>query len=346
MTGKQKVAAAVVGVVVLAAGAFVLMGNKEDIPVLGKIIADPVVCPLTGAEPPNEAVAERPAVAVKIENAPVAYPLSGLEDAEIVFEELVEGGVTRFMAIYHCTDSTKAGPVRSARAVDPAIMIPITKILAFSGANKPVLEALEESEVAIVEENTSNGGLERIPREGLAMEHTLYADTKAIRKVGRDRWSDPPPDEMFSFGDLGDNGRARKVASVTIGFSAATTVSYSWDGDSWARTQGGQPFMTESGEQVTVANVLIEEHEVNLSEVTDVAGNPSVVIADETGSGRAVLLRDGRAIKGTWSRESLEDPVRFTTKKGEKMVFAEGSVWIHLVPSDKGEVKGSYSFER
>lgn len=345
MTSRQKLAAAIGGVLVLAIGAFFLISNKEDIPLVGGLVDDPVECPLTGAEPRNEALAERAAVAVKIENAPIAYPLSGLEDAEIVFEEVVEGGITRFMAVYHCTDSSKAGPVRSARQVDPAIMSPITKILAFSGANQTVLDFLEQHEVVIVDETGGSGALTRVPREGLASEHTLYADTKGVRKAGKGEWSDAPPEDMFEFGELGD-AKSKKASSITIDFSAATNVTYEWSGDGWLRSQAGSPFVDESGTQISVDNVLIEEHEINYSNVTDVAGTQSVEIADETGSGRAVLFRDGRAITGTWSRESIDSAVVFETKEGDKMVFAPGTIWIHLVPSESGEVKGSFSFAK
>jgi hypothetical protein len=106
--------------------------------------------------------------------------------------------------------------------------------------------------------------------------------------------------------------------------------------------------MTEAGDQITVANVLIEEHEVVLSEtIVDVAGNPSLEIADEVGTGRAFLFRDGRMIKGTWSRDDVGDPTTFTTKAGDEMVFAPGSIWIELLPSEKGDqVKGSFSFDK
>ncbi len=345
MTNKQKALGAVGGVLVLAVGAFFLIRNKDDIPIVKDLVGDPVTCPLSGVEPRNEALVERPAVAIKIENAAIAYPLSGLEDAEIVFEEVVEGGITRFMAIYHCTDSTKAGPVRSARAVDPAIMSPITKILAFSGANGPVLEQLQEAGVVIIEESDAGTGMQRIPREGLASEHTLYGNSKLLRKTGRDDFSDPPPDDLFEFSDdVADNGKTRKASDITIGFSGSTSVGYTWDGDSYLRTQNGAPFMAESGEQISVSNVLIEQHQVDYSGISDVAGNPSVEITDETGTGKAVLFRDGRAVVGTWSRDSLESPVVFETKSGDRMVFAPGAIWIHLVPSDAGEVKGSFSF--
>ncbi|MEA2434402.1 MAG: hypothetical protein QOG54_1859 [Actinomycetota bacterium] len=336
------------GVIALAIGAFFMLGDR-DVPIIGPIKdavdPPPATCPLSGVEPHNEALLDRPAVAVKVENASVAYPLSGLDEAEVVFEELVEGGVTRFMAIYHCTDSDKAGPVRSARAVDPAIVTPITRILSYSGQNAPVLQALEAADIVRIDEDTAQGALERIPREGLSSEHTLYAHTKELRKIGQKQFEDPPPDDLFGFGDVQDG--AKPAASINIEFNASNTVRYDWSGDGWDRFQGDEPFMMESGDQVHVENVLIEEHTVNLSKtIVDVVGNPSLEIANETGSGRAVLFRDGKAIKGTWTRDDIESPAVFETKDGDRFVFAPGSIWIELVPDDQGEVKGSFSFAK
>lgn len=348
MTSRTKIAlAAVGGIVVVAVGAFFLLGGRgSDIPLVNKLpIAEPATCPLSGVEPKSENLLDRPAVAVKIENAAIAYPLSGLEDAEIVYEELVEGGVTRFMAVYHCTDSEKAGPVRSARVVDPAILGPLTRILAYSGQNAPVLRALEEAEVVRLDENAAGEGLERIPRDGISMEHTLYAKTKELRKLGAKEYDEPPP-EMFTFGDLPEG--AKRAAAVTVNFNPVNTIRYEWSDEGWLRFEADEPFVSESGEQIAVENVLIEEHEVILSEtIVDVAGNPSLEIADEVGTGRAILFRDGKMIKGTWSREDVGDPTTFETKAGDEMVFAPGSIWIELLPSEKGDqVKGSFSFER
>lgn len=346
MSSRARLAAAIAGVLVLAVGLFFLISNRDDVPFVGDVLGDdPAVCPLTGAEPKNEAKATRPAVAVKIENASIAFPLSGLDEAELVFEEPVEGGATRFMAIYHCTDSAKAGPVRSARVVDPSIMKPVTEILAFSGANQIVIDALDDAGIVQIEENTSGGALTRIPREGLSMEHTLYGDTAALRKVGRKDYSDPPPEEIFRFG--ASEVRGRKATSVTMDFGGADTITYQWSGDAWLRSQNGAPFEIEGSGQLAVDNVLIEEHEVRHSTtIVDPAGNPSIEIADDVGSGRAVLYRDGRAIVGTWTRESVGDAVVFKTRSGEDMVFAPGSIWVHLVPNSAGDVKGSFSDAR
>jgi hypothetical protein len=220
-------------------------------------------------------------------------------------------------------------------------MKPYTSILAFAGANDIVDEALTDAELVLLTESTE--GFERVPREGITSEHTLYVDTKTVRKQGEEEFSDPPP-EVFTFGDVADG--AKKTASVNIEFSGATHVRFDWDGKKWLRFDGEAPLLDDAGNQIAVDNVLIEEHDIQLStEIVDTAGNPSVEISDQTGSGRAVLFRDGRAIPGTWTRESIDDPVTFQTKNDEEMELKRGTTWIELVPSQKGEVKGSFSYE-
>ncbi|MDQ4065236.1 MAG: DUF3048 domain-containing protein [Actinomycetota bacterium] len=342
----KKVLALGSGVAVLAAVAFFLLGGRDavgEIPIVGDLV-EPAVCPLTGLEPAREAMVERPAVAVKIENSSIAYPLKGLDRAEIVYEELVEGGITRFLAMYHCTDAELAGPIRSARVVDPAIMTPTTYILAFSGANQHVLNRLDEAGIVQIEENNAGEAMQRI-ETGDSFEHTLFADTAALRRIGRKEYSESPPGDVYVFGDMPDV-RSRRARQIEISFSPMTEVSYTYDSGRYYRYQAGEPFMADTGEQIAVDNVLIEAHAVNLSGPRDVVGTAGVEIEDVTGSGLAVLFRDGRAIRGRWIREAIEDPVVFETKDGERMVLKPGTTWIHLVPNDKGEVKGSFEFAR
>jgi hypothetical protein len=340
VSNRTKAVVVAVAVIAVAVGAFFLLGGRGG----PLAILEPDTCPLNGAEPEGDIDVGRPAVAVKIENAPLAYPLSGLEDAEVVYEELVEGGVTRFMAIYHCTDSRKAGSVRSARIVDPALLLPYTKILAYSGSNKPVRDALEEADIVQLDETRAGNGLRRVPREGISSEHTLYANTQALRRKGSRDFGDAPADDIFDFGDR--RGKGKRARSISIEFSGSTQITYEFRRGRYLRAQGGEPFMTERGGQLAVDNVVIEVHDVRLSkQIADVTGNPSVEIADETGSGPAVLFRDGRAFEGTWERDAVGDAVRFLTRSGKAMVFKPGTTWIHLVPSDQGEVKGSFTYD-
>jgi Protein of unknown function (DUF3048) N-terminal domain/Protein of unknown function (DUF3048) C-terminal domain len=346
--GKIVIAAAV-GVVIFALAIFALVGGRDAIgklPGIGGLVDKPATCPLTGKKPSSDSLASRPAVAVKVENNPAAYPLSGLEKADLVFEEEVEGGLSRFMAIYQCGDTGKVGPVRSAREVDPHIMKPITRILADAGSNAIVDKILAKAHITVIDETNAGSAMRRVARAGISSEHTLYANTIALRKLGKKHFNRPPPDSVFKFGDL-QKDASRKATSITINFSSGNVAGYKWSKGRWQRLQGGSPLMAESGHQIAVDNVLIEEHRVNYSKkIVDVLGNPSTKIVDVTGSGRAVLFRDGRAIKGEWSRGSVDDPVRFETKSGDEMQLKPGSVWIELVPGSKGDVKGSFSFAK
>jgi hypothetical protein len=304
----------------------------------------PATCPISGLEPESPGDLARPAVAVKVDNTSAAYPLSGLDKAEVVYEELVEGGITRFLAIYHCTDTQKAGPVRSARIVDPAIMTPITKILGDAGGNDIVLKALAKAGVISIDENTAGKSMRRVYRPGYSSEHTLYASTPGLRRIGEKSYRRPPPDDIFVYGDA---PQGTEVKSVTMVFSGSTTVTYEWSGGKWHRSDDDEPLVMESGVPIAVDNVIIEQHEMNFStDLVDVAGNRSVEIADVTGSGKAVLFRDGMMYEGRWLRKTVDSAVSYRTKDGEVMVLEPGTTWIELLPDAKGELKGSYLVKR
>ena len=349
MTRNAKRAGVIGGaVLLLAGGIFFVLTNRDaigDVPIVGDVLGEDPVCPLTSRDPVSEGRVDRPAVAIKIENNPIAYPLSGLENAEIVYEEPVEGGLTRFMAIYHCTDSSRAGPVRSTRIVDPPILLPYTRILGAAGGNDIVMAALDEADVITITETRARSAMERVDRPGITSEHTLYADTAAIRKIGLRQFEDAPPDDLFEFGDLPGVGRRARV--VTMAFSAGAIVTYEWNGRRWERSDGDAPLVNETGEQIQVDNVLIEEHTVNHSDrLGDILGTPSPEIEDVTGSGRAFLFRDGRVFAGKWTRESEDEPVRFETNKGDAFVLHPGTTWIELLPDKEGDVKGSFTITK
>lgn len=295
-------------------------------------------CPLTGEEPPRGVDLGRAAVAVKIENSREARPQSGLEDADLVYEEIVEGGITRFMAIYHCGDSRRAGPVRSARFDDPKIALPFTRVLGFSGANGIVEAELEDKGMVALNELNSGDAFFRVP-PGVLDVHNLFADVSKVRSEAPRSKLQPPDDDVFEFGPL--DARAKKARSVTVNFNASNPIEYRWEAGAWKRWEAGEPFRSRSGEQIGVPNLVVQQVEVNNSKtVVDPAGNPSPDISLE-GSGKAWLLRDGRALKGTWKITKPGKPATFETRAGKPFTFDEGPIWVELVPSSKGDVKGS-----
>lgn len=298
-------------------------------------------CPLTGQGPVGAVDLARPAIGLKIENSPESRPQTGLEAADVVFEEVVEGGVTRFLAIYHCGKAVKAGPVRSARFDDANIGGPFTRLLAFSGANGIVKAHLQEEGMILLEEGSE--GLFRDP-PGATSVHALFAHTERLRKAAR-KAKLAPPDDVFAFADEVTQ-ESKKARLVTINFTERNMIEYRWEAGSWARYEAGAPFMTAAGPQIAVPNLLIQKVDVNNSStIVDIAGNPSPLITLQ-GSNKALLFRDGRVVKGTWTISKEGKAPTYATRAGEPMEFAPGPIWIALVPSGKGTVEGSFSFSK
>jgi hypothetical protein len=305
-------------------------------------LSEPTTCPLTGEEPEDGVELGRPAVALKIEDDPAARPQSGLEHADLVFEERVEGGITRFLAVYHCADSKHAGPVRSGRFDDPKLASPFTRVLAASGSNSIVEREMNKRDMIYRDEDSTNALFRDPPGSGDL--HSLFADTAKLRKLAQSRKVDAPTYESFSFGTL--DGEHKKVRRITINFTDNNVIEYKWSKDKWKRFEAGEPFMAAAGDQIAVPNVLIQEVRVdNSPHLVDVAGNPSPELTLENTTGRLLLFRDGQVVRGTWRIGEVGSPPVYETLSGDPMVFDTGPIWIELVPSRKGEIKGKFSFK-
>jgi hypothetical protein len=299
-------------------------------------------CPLTGEDPAAGVDVARPAVAVKIENSPAARPQSGLEKADVVFEERVEGGITRFLAIYHCGTSGKAGPVRSGRFDDPKIALPFTRLLAASGSNAIVEREMGKRKMVYLDEDSTDALFRDPP--GFTSIHSLFVDTKKLLKTAIAEKLPPPSYEAFAFGPIEED--AKTARSVSLNFTDANTIEYQWRGGSWERTEAGAPFMTAAGDPIAVTNVLVQLVKVdNSNSIFDSTGSPSPDIALENAKGKLLLFRDGRVIKGRWSIGKAGRIPVYKTKEGNPLTFAEGTTWVELVPSKAGEIKGKVTFD-
>jgi hypothetical protein len=327
-------------------------GTGEETPDPGAQAADPDPagspeptpdwCPLTGEDPAPGVDVDRPAVAVKIENSPSARPQSGLEKADLVFEERVEGGITRFLAIYHCASSPKAGPVRSGRFDDPKIALPFTRLLAASGSNAIVEGEFIRRKMTYLDEDSTNALFRDPP--GLISIHSLFVNTKKLLKTASAEKLPSPSYEAFTFGPI--EGAAKAARSVSINFTDSNLIEYRRSGGSWERFEAGAPFMTAAGDQLTVTNLLVQLVKVDNSDtIFDSTGSPSPDISLENSEGKLLLFRDGKVIKGRWSLGKTGRIPVYRTKDGEPLTFAEGSIWVELVPSKAGEVKGKVDFK-
>ncbi|HEX5938436.1 MAG TPA: DUF3048 domain-containing protein [Actinomycetota bacterium] len=334
LTQRGKVVIGVVVAAVVAVLALLAFTGNAPAPIQSLVdtVTSPDPCPLTGEERANGKDAPvRPMIAVKIENAPEARPQAGLDDAEVVFEEPVEGGLTRFIALYHCGGSGRLGPIRSARLTDPDVLAPFGRSLfAYAGGADPVKEAIEQSDLVDLSYLIAVDAYER--DEGRAAPHNLYSSTVALRRAGHGQGEQPA--EVFVFSETFE-GKSRRAGVSHLPFSSASDVVWSWSrrADGWLRSHGDEPHVSETGDRIRADTVVVMHVKVQPGEIRDAAGNPSPEVT-LTGDGRVWILREGRVVRGRWERASLSDPTRFLTRDGEEIPLRPGTTWIELLPLD------------
>lgn len=294
--------------------------------------APPSTCPLTGMPAPGGEVPRRPVLAVKVENTSLAYPLAGLQSADVVYEELVEGGITRFMALYQCKETQKVGPVRSARTTDPKVLVQYgpRSVIAFSGGQLAVVNAVERSGLVSFDEDS---GGDAFWRDAERYEpHNLFVNTAKLRaKAAKRTAGEGAPRRLFPF-DATAPAVGKHVSSVSMSFSSSVTATWRWDkgAERWQRMYEDAPMTLDTGTPITAANVIIQQVVVTEGNLVDVLGyhSPEVTLK---GSGKAWIMRDGVLIAGRWSRPVMGGVTKFVTKTGEIIPLAPGNTWIELV---------------
>ena len=292
----------------------------------------PPTCPLTGMRAPHGEVPHRPVLAVKVENTPDAYPLAGLQRADVVYEELVEGGITRFMALYQCGDAKQVGPVRSARTTDPKVLIQYDphSVIAYSGGQLAVVNAVERS--GLISYDESSGGNAFWRDDARYMPHNLFVNTAKLRaKSAKATAGEGPPRRLFPFDETVPTV-GKRVSQVSMEFSYSVDATWKWDkgAERWQRMLDGAPMTLDTGEAITAANVIIQQVVVTEGDLVDVLGyhSPEVTV---TGTGKAWILRNGVMISGTWSRPVMGAVTKFVSKTGEIIPLTPGNTWVEMV---------------
>lgn len=297
---------------------------------LGDELPPPPTCPLTGVEAPTEKVPHRPALAIKIENAPEARPQAALNDADVVVEEPVEGGYTRFIVVFHCGGADRVGPVRSGRTTDPDWLRQLgPTVFGYAGAVPIVTREVPLAGLTDVNYLLAADAYSR--DEARVAPHDLFTTTAALWKAGASEAGAPDP--LFGYTDVYE-GKSRRASSVHLPFSGVADVFWTWSrrAGMWLRSHGDVPHTLEDGSRVSAANIVIQLVEVANGTIRDAAGNYSPDV-ELTGSGRAYVLRDGRVIVGRWERRGLDDVSRFVAKDGSEIALAPGRTWVELAPS-------------
>ncbi|NEY31832.1 DUF3048 domain-containing protein [Streptomyces sp. PRKS01-65] len=271
---------------------------------------------------PSRAGTAAPVLAVKIDNVPAARPQTGLGAADVVYAEPVEGGLSRLMAVYATRLPRSVGPVRSARESDLELLGQFHRpTLAFSGAQSKLLPLIGRAPLRAETPGRTPGAYVRDP--GRPAPHNLYLDP------GRLLAAAPGADALttgFRYGAAPDGGVA--APSRTVRYPAARfTFTWSARHAGWLVALDGTPAVTAEGGRLAPATVVVQYVTVRASAYRDFLGNATPYV-ETVGSGRAQVLRDGRAHEVRWERGSAAEGTRFTTAGGAPVRFARGQVWV------------------
>jgi hypothetical protein len=294
------------------------------------------LCPLTGERAPGGHIPKRAALAVKVENLPAARPQFGLDKADIVFEEPVEGGITRFIAVFQCQTAARIEPVRSARLVDAQILEPLGHILfAYSGAIQPVINEVD-SRRSLLDDVGGYRAPNAYWRDLDRYEpHNLETSTAALYGAAAQlHYPEKPPVAIFSYGR---SPGATPASAVSIDYPIDVTT-WTWHRDTglWYRSYSGPgPALLGDGSQIAASNVvvmLVREWPTPYPEdITGALENELTL----KGSGPAWVFRDGAQFYGKWERPLLDHPTVFVETDGTKITLTPGNTWVELVPDGR-----------
>lgn len=325
-------------------------------------------CPISGkmyTQAERDSWETRRPLAVMIENAPDARPQSGLSDADIIFEIVAEGGVTRFMGIFYCgvqAFDTTLAPVRSARTyfLDYASGFNFPLYTHVGGANLPgPTNALGQiADYGWVGENNLNQfsigfptfvrDYNRVPGKTIATEHTMVTSTEKLWEVAESRgWTNVPPKRLeksktIPQGNWWENYKGWTFADEAPEVGTVSTISHDfWSGYSqyavnwkydaesnkYLRTMGGETHVDmNSGDQIGVANVVVLK-----TTERGPLNELKHMMYDTIGTGEALIFNYGNVIEGTWSKKSRTAELEFLDEKGRPVEMARGLTWISVL---------------
>jgi hypothetical protein len=307
-------------------------GDSDDPTSVASKDAEPETWPLTGlpVDGGDSAEQDHPVLVLKLDNTEASAPQHGLSHADLVVEELVEGGITRLAAFYYSDIPGDVGPVRSMRASDIGIVSPVDGAMVTSGGAAQTVERIVDAGIRIF--NEGSPGFYR--ESSRSAPYNLFTDMGKVAQTAEDD-KDARPDDYLPWGKEGDLPDGRPAGTLTADFGSHST--------NWTFQNGtyvNQNSFAADGDEFPADSVLVLRVDVGDAGYTDPAGNPVPETIFE-GDGNAFLFHAGKVVEGTWSKDDLGSAIELETKDG-KLTVPAGRVFIELVPIDaKG---GSVTF--
>lgn len=278
--------------------------------------------PVTGEE---SAAQEHPVLVTKIDNTASSAPQRGLGSADLVVEELVEGGMTRLAVFFYSDIPDEVGPVRSMRASDIGIVSPVDASVVTSGAAGQTIARIKGAGIPFFQE-----GAKGIYRDSSrSAPYNLFADLGDVSSVIKQ--DEVRPDDYLSWGETEDLPRGQRAKTLAASFGGHTT-NWKFEGGRYSNLNT----YAADGDEFEADTVLVLRVQVGDAGYKDPAGN----FVPETkfeGKGQAMVFHDGRLVRGTWTKDGLADQLTLATKAG-KLSIPAGNTWIELVPAADGNV--------
>lgn len=284
--------------------------------------------PMTGlpVEGDDDAEQTHPVLVTKMDNTYASSPQIGLGEADLVVEELVEGGLTRLAAFFYSQTPDLVGPVRSMRASDIGIVSPVDATVVTSGAASQTIARINDAGIPFY--NEGDVGLSRDTSRSAP--YNLFAN---LEEVAADAETDAArPQDYLPWGSEEDFPGGQPAKTIAASFGGGHTTNWTFDGKGYVN----ENTYAAAGDEFPADTVLVLRVTVGDAGYLDPAGNP-VPETNLTGKGEAMIFHNGKLVRGTWKKSSLDAPLTLSTKAGELTVPA-GHTWIELVPAANGDV--------
>jgi hypothetical protein len=271
-----------------------------------------------------------PVLAVKIDNTAKAHPQVGVDAADVVYVEEVEGGLTRLAAVYSTGYPSAVGPIRSARISDIDLLRQYGTVgLVYSGSQRAMAVPLRRSSLQLVSLDAGSRGFRRVADRPAP--YNVVGDLRALRARAGSGVSTPTA-PGYRFGGAPAGGRTASAVSVRWP-AARLRATWSAEERRWLVAMDGRASRTPDGRRLGPTTLVVQRVEVVPSRFRDVNRNPTPD-SKTVGSGTALVLRDGRVYDARWSRRTAADPTTYTID-GRPAVFAAGQVWVALVGTSR-----------
>jgi DUF3048 family protein len=280
--------------------------------------------PLTGL-PADGPAPKHPVMVVKIDNTSSSSPQVGLGSADLITEELVEGGSTRLAVFYYSKTPRQVGPVRSMRATDIGIVQPAEAVLVASGGAPPTVRRIADAGIKTFTEGAT--GYSRASDRSAP--YNLMMHLPALAKQLK---TPEPPENYLPWGSEADLPKGKPATQISAQFSGGHTTNWQYRGGSYENLNS----YAAAGDQFRPDTLLVLRVQVGDAGYKDPAGNP-VPETKFTGTGKATVFHKGRMVRGTWKKSNFDAALELSTKDGE-LTLPPGNVWVELVPANGGNV--------